>query len=208
MARDATATRDKLIRAGERLFARKGVDGALTRDIVAEARQSNGSAVQYHFGSRQGLLAAISDKHVARMEPAREKHLERLLETGQPSDVHAVLTGIVTPTADLLTTEDGRDFLRIMAQLAGYAGVRSSTSPAPLVGTALRRQLVMLEDRCRGRMPEPLARERIATVIGLLTAALADRARQLQYGERPLLDHDDFVANLIAMMAGALLAPA
>lgn len=161
--------------------------------------------MQYHFGSRQGLLGAISDKHVARMEPARERHLARLL--GGSADVHAVLTGIVEPTADLLATEDGRDFLRIMAQLAGYAGVRTNTSPAPLVGTALRRQLVMLEDCCRGRMPEALARERIATIIGLLTAALADRARRLQQGERPLLDHDSFVANLIAMMAGALLAP-
>lgn len=140
------------------------------------------------------------------MEPAREQHLERL-EAGQRTDVHAVLTGIVEPIADLLATEDGRDFLRIMAQLAGYAGVRTSTSPAPLVGTALRRQLVMLEDCCRGRMPEAVARERIATIIGLLTAALADRARQLQDGERPLLDHDSFVVNLIAMMAGALLAP-
>lgn len=207
MAKDASVTREQLIRAGERLFARKGVDGALTREIVLEARQSNGSAVHYHFGSRQGLLRAIAEKHIARMEPARAAHLASLARDGSGDDLAAVARGVVDPVADELATPDGRDFVRIIAQLAGHAGVRTATTPAAIAGTALAQQLVLLEERCRDDLPEPLARERLATGIGMLTAALADRARQLDDGREPLLSHAVFVQNLTSMLVAALQAP-
>ena len=204
MARNASSTRESLIRAGERLFAAQGVDGAQTRDIVRAAGQANDSAVHYHFRSRRGLLLAICGKHVAAMEPAR---LDWLADAGGGGELPAVVEAIVAPTAARLHTEDGRDFLRIVAQLAGYAGVRTHTVPIPLEGTALLRQLELLEACCLDQLPQPVALERIAIGIGALTAALADRARQLDAGADPLLDHDDFVANLVAMLVAAFRAP-
>ncbi|TDC74289.1 TetR family transcriptional regulator, partial [Actinomadura sp. 7K507] len=59
MPKDASATRERLQRAGARLFAAHGIDAARTRDIVALAGQGNDSAITYHFGSRTGLLEAI-----------------------------------------------------------------------------------------------------------------------------------------------------
>ncbi|MDV6013975.1 TetR/AcrR family transcriptional regulator [Haloechinothrix sp. LS1_15] len=196
-----------MIRAGERLFAARGVDGALTRDIVAEAGQSNGSAVHYHFGSRAGLLRAISAKHVRRMEAERAEHLRSLDHDGQPGQLHPVVHGILAPTAAALHTADGRDFLRIIAQLAGYAGIRATDPPDPLPGTRLQRQLELLVDCCATRMPEPLARERVATVVAMLASTLADRARQLEEGVPLLLEHAAFVNNLTGMIVGALEAP-
>lgn len=61
-------TRDKLIRAAEEIFAAQGPDGAQLRDIVRLAGQSNPSAVQYHFGSRAGLLDAVMAGRQARTE--------------------------------------------------------------------------------------------------------------------------------------------
>src|SRR4051812_17875443 len=98
MARDATATRARLIRAGERRFARDGVAGARLADVVRDAGQANDSAVGYHFGSRQGLLRAIVERHVAEMERRRS-----LPAPGAGLD--AVVAAIVEPTADLLRTE-------------------------------------------------------------------------------------------------------
>ena len=71
MARDATRTRSRLLRAGEQRFARDGVSGARMSDVVRDAGQANDSAVGYHFGSRQGLLEAIVAKHVAAMDERR-----------------------------------------------------------------------------------------------------------------------------------------
>lgn len=204
MARDATGTREKLIRAAEQLFAARGVNGAQTREIVRAAGQANDSAVHYHFGSRQGLLAAISDKHVARMEPQRRAALHHL----DSADLVAVIHAIVEPTAAELESADGRDFLRIIAQIAGHAGIRTGTVPSLLRGTALLRQLELLRARCLEWLPEPVARERIAIVIGMLTAALAERARQLDDAAHLLLAHAAFVENLVAMIVAALGAPA
>ncbi|MEO5874161.1 MAG: TetR family transcriptional regulator [Streptosporangiaceae bacterium] len=198
MPRDARDTKQRLLSAGARLFAAEGIDAARTRDIVALAGQSNDSAITYHFGSRRQLLAAILRAGVDRMEPVRAL---AVLDGG---DLRAIVAAIVVPIADELRTEEGRDFLRIVAQVAGLAGIRSHTVPAVIEGTAIADQLRLLEEHCRALLPEPIALERVAAVIAFLTAALADRARR---SEQPLLDHEDFTDNLVRMLTAAVQAP-
>ncbi|MQY03484.1 TetR/AcrR family transcriptional regulator [Actinomadura macrotermitis] len=205
MPRDARTTRASLLRAGARLFAEQGIDAARTRDIVALAGQGNDSAITYHFGSRRGLLAAILGAGVARMEPARQAALETL----DGADPHALVAAVVGPIADELRTEEGRHFLRIVAQVAGRSGVRGHTVPELIAGTAIARQLELLEKNLLGSLPEPVALERIAMMIAFLTAALADRAVQVTTGQAaPLLGHEEFRAELTAMLSAALTAPA
>jgi AcrR family transcriptional regulator len=191
----------------ERLFALDGVDGAQIRDIVRAAGQANDSAVHYHFGSRKGLLVAICERKIHEMEPERERLLDELAATGRLEDVSALVATLIVPTAALLTSQDGRYFLSITAQLAGRAGIRTGAMPAPLTATALHRQLELIQAVCLQRLPENVVLERIAIVIGMLTAALADRVGQLERTGEPLLNHSMFVANLEAMVVAALLAP-
>jgi AcrR family transcriptional regulator len=202
MPREGLQTKDKLLGAGEHLFARQGVHGALTRDIVARAGQANDSAVHYHFGSRQGLLTAILDKHIQQMEQTRRPALAGL---GTNPRLAVLVRAIVEPVADKLRTADGRDFLRIIEQLAGQA--RPGSEPPPLRGTALSDQLALLQKACRARVSDAMALERIALMISMLTAALAQRARQIDGRRRLILDHDAYVANLVAMLTAALRAP-
>lgn len=202
--KDARATRDALMRAGAHLFAAHGIDAARTRDIVALAGQGNDSAVTYHFGSRAGLLEAILRAGVTRMEPARAATLPGL----DARDLRGIVAAIVEPTAAELRTRQGRDFLRITAQLAGRAGIRDHRIPPVIEGTALGEQLRLLETACRAAIPEPLALERISLFIAFLTAALADRTGRVDPGdgERTLIAHDTFVADLTAMLTAALHA--
>lgn len=204
MAVDASGTRAKLLAAGERLFAVNGIHGAQMRDIVRAAGQANDSAVHYHFGSRDGLLSAICQWHLDAMEPARVRRLAT--QDSQP-DLATVIADMVQPTADRLQTQEGRYFLRITAQLAGHAGVRSGSVPPPIVSRALRAQLEQVHRICAASMPAELAGERIAIMIGALTAALADRAVRIDEGGPFVLDEVAFVANLNAMLVAALLAP-
>jgi AcrR family transcriptional regulator len=197
MPRDATTTRDRLLRAGEHLFARKGVDGAPTAEIVALAGQGNDSAVHYHFGSRHGLLAAIVERHLHRMEDVREP-------VPDDADLPAVVAAVIEPLAAELDTEDGRDFLRITAQLAGQSGVRTHDLPDPIAGTALADQLALLERRCAAIVGERVALERMAAMITMLTAALADRARRIDEDLPVLLSHDDYVTDLVTMLTAAV----
>lgn len=199
MARDATLTRSRLIRAGERRFARDGVNGAKLSDIVRDAGQRNDSAVGYHFGSRQGLLTAIVAKHMAAMEVQR-------VVPDEDADLHTVVTAIVGPTAALLGTEDGRDFLRIMAQVADWSGVGTGRRNDVLTGTVIGAQLDRLHALLEPRLGAPMARERGALLVTFLTAALAERARSREAGLRQRLSHERFVRHVADVLTGALSA--
>ncbi|MCW2784580.1 MAG: TetR/AcrR family transcriptional regulator, partial [Marmoricola sp.] len=186
MARDATQTRARLIRAGERRFARDGVAGARLSEIVREAGQRNDSAVGYHFGSRQGLLAAIVAKHMEAMEAHRR------VPDGDAGLVE-VVEAIVVPTAALLATDEGRDFLRIMVQLAPWSGLGSGHPNEVLAGTLIGDQLALLDRHLVPVLGRTVARERTALLVTFLTAALAERARAREAGARQRLNHDHFV---------------
>ena len=58
VTRASKATREKIIKAASRAFARNGYDGASIRTIVAAA-DVNQAAINYHFGSKNGLYRAV-----------------------------------------------------------------------------------------------------------------------------------------------------
>jgi AcrR family transcriptional regulator len=200
MPRDATRTREALLRAAERRFARDGVAGARMSDVVRDAGQRNDSAVGYHFGSREGLLRALVDRHLAVMEETRAAAAGQLAS----ADLATLVALVVEPTAALLATPAGRDFLRITEQLAAYAGVRTGRPALALRGTVLADQLAALETCLTARMSRPRARERVAAMVTFLTASLAERARSVESGRRQALSHRRYVAELVTMLTGAL----
>jgi AcrR family transcriptional regulator len=199
VARDATQTRARLLRAGEVRFARDGVAGAKLSDVVRDAGQRNDSAVGYHFGSRQGLLVAIVAKHMAEMEQHRTV-------PEADADLTEVVHAVVAPTAALLATEEGRDFLRIMEQLAGWSGLGTGRPNEVLTGTVIGAQLERLSDLLEPGLGTGLTRERIALLVTFLTAALAERARAREAGARQRLGHERFVQHLVNVLSGALSA--
>jgi AcrR family transcriptional regulator len=188
-----------LLRAGERRFARDGVAGAKLSDVVRDADQRNDSAVGYHFGSRQGLLTEIVAKHMAVMEEQRQV-------PAPGDDVVEVVRLIVVPTADLLGTDDGRDFLRIIEQLASWSGVGTGHPNQVLSGTVIGAQLERLHGLLEPRLGRTLARERVALLVTFLTAALAERARARDEGARQRLGHERFVDHLVNVLSGGLSA--
>lgn len=196
-------TREKLIRAAEEIFAAYGVDGAQLRDVVRLAGQSNPSAVQYHFGSRAGLLDAVIAARQARTEQVLAAELAR-----GPDTLPALLTALVTAEAGELRTDRGRRCLRITAQLSHESGVRSRTPHPTLDGTAYWDVIGRIES-CLPQLPEPLRLERLDLALTLVGAAMADRARQyLNPGVTPLTDEDLFLADLVGTTAALLRAPA
>jgi AcrR family transcriptional regulator len=199
MPRDATLTRARLLRAGEQRLARDGVAGARMSDVVRDAGQGNDSAVGYHFGSRLGLLEAIVDKHVEAMDRHREV-------PPRSAGIRSLVDAIVRPTAELLLTDDGRDFLRIMEQLADWSGLDSGTPSAVLEGRVIGTQLRALLQRLGERVGSPLARERVTLMVTFLTGALAARARSLETGTRQRMAHSRYVDHLVDVLAGALTA--
>ena len=198
---DATRTRELLLAAGARHFAERGIHGAQMREVVRAAGQANDSAVHYHFGSRDG--PARGDLH-----PAPRRDGARAACAGWPARTRIPTCVPCSPISSprprpRLATQDGRYFLRITAQLASQAGVRSGTPPA-LIGDALRVQLEQVRALCSTSMSPELAGERIAIVVGALTAALADRAVAIDEHASSTSTTNSSSTNLVTMLAAAL----
>ena len=65
MTRPSDITRDRIIKAAERLFAERGDDHTSIRAIVAKARV-NQAAINYHFDGKDGLYREVLRQRFAR----------------------------------------------------------------------------------------------------------------------------------------------
>lgn len=198
---DGRQTRQRIIGVAERHFAHQGIDAASLSEIATEAGQANKSAVQYHFGSRQGLVAEIMALH------QRDIDQHRLGDYPEPAecDLEELVRSVVEPASHKLDTRSGRYYLIILPQVVHShpEEVRRAPNPEPS-----RTILVAMAARLT-HLPPELAGHRVAAIGTFAVDALADRARfRSQKNAEPDVDDQMFIENLIQMVLGALLAPA
>src|SRR6202012_1517455 len=65
----------RLMITAERLYGQHGIDGISLRQLVTAAGQGNNYAVQHHFGSKLGLIQAVSQMRLPALEAGRPKML-------------------------------------------------------------------------------------------------------------------------------------
>lgn len=115
--REGSDAPSELITAAERLFAERGIDGVSLREITREASQRNTTALQYHFGDRDGLVRAIVLKHMETVAVRREALLE-MVAGRDDLTLREGATMLVQPLIAKLTSDDGGpEFLQIAAEL-------------------------------------------------------------------------------------------
>ena len=91
------ATKAQVLAAAERLFAVHGFQGVSVRDITAEARV-NLASVNYHFGSKDGLLFEIFRRRTAELNRERARMLHEAEDRhGGAPPVRAILTALIEP---------------------------------------------------------------------------------------------------------------
>ncbi len=98
---EVEATRLRILRAAERLYADRGFDGASLREIAIAASQGNNNAVQYHFGSRDKLIDAIFRDRAEEMEAERQALLDRARQEGRLGDAATLLSILCLPHLSL-----------------------------------------------------------------------------------------------------------
>ena len=196
-------TRRLLIDAATRAFADHGVYAASLVEITRQAEQRNRGAVHYHFGGRNGLLAAVLEEH-ADFLAARELELLEIAR-GKPGDLASVVEAIVRPTVELAETGwRGSAYLVIVGELVEqHPDDLGEGISAALGHTGGFEVYAVLTDRLPP-MDEALRTERVSLVTAFILGAVARRARE---SGRPQLSTDRFVANLVQMAAAMLAAP-
>lgn len=191
-------TRDRLIEAAERLFASEGVNGVSLREIVRESGARNVTALQYHFGGRDGLLRAVLERHHRDVEIGRHALLDAY-EADGTGDLRALAAILVRPLAGKLAHPDGRAYLRILGELINR--------PEPVIDQASLRDPADSVFRWRGLIA-PLLEEdatRLHRRFVALRFTVTELARRAESG--PHADDRLFTSHLIDLVTALLLAP-
>jgi len=107
MTRPKRTTKDKLMDAAEKLFSKKGFHGASMRDITAAAGVEL-AVVNYHFGSKKQLLAAVIERRGTVLNEERLRRLAeiRLQAAPRAPTTEAVVGAFLDPILDRLAHAD------------------------------------------------------------------------------------------------------
>ncbi len=192
---NGSSGRDALVNSARRLFAEQGIDAVSLREVARAAGHRNTNAVQYHFGDRQALLVAVVEPFEHDVGERRAALVDMLATEPVPS-MRSIAGALVRPSAAMLETPDGRDHLRIVAEL-----IVDMDGFTTALGTA-DNSLGHWDRVARANMADttlPLHRRYAA--ISLCFTELGRRAASRR---RP--DHRLFVSDLIDLVAGVLQA--
>jgi AcrR family transcriptional regulator len=206
---DAVATRARILATAERLFAERGIDSVSLSEINRAAGQRNRSALQYHFGSRDGLVRAILDKHTPGIDQRRHAMLDEL-EPSEGLELRTLVEALVLPVAEKLDDPDGGiAFIRLNAQLIGHPSFPLLELHAQRINRGADRLQRLMARTCP-QLPEPLWMPRWLLLIGLLFHGLADYVHLAERddGARRLPSRELFVSNLIDSIVAVAAADA
>lgn len=107
MKRDLRATSDRLLDAAELLFAQRGFYGVSVREIT-KATGVDLSLVNYHFGTKQGMLSAVVERRGEILNRERLQRLENIVReagSGRP-DLNAVVDAFLDPVFERAESGD------------------------------------------------------------------------------------------------------
>jgi AcrR family transcriptional regulator len=180
-----------MIDAARTLFAERGIEAVSMREVGRAARQRNTNAVQYHFGDRDTLVREVLAPQHDQVGVLRAGMLTDL---GADVGARELAAALVRPSAAMLETASGRDYLRIVAGLI--------TDPATLGRGGLLdgAELGRWHRTARRNMPSPtLPLHRRFSAINLCFSELGRRA-----AARRRADHRLFVSDLVDLVTGVL----
>ncbi len=97
-------TKQALLDAANDLFGKQGVEHTTVRQILEQAGQKNGAALQYHFGSKAGLIDALHRRHYAEELECRASLAAEIFKPGITPSAHDVASLMVRSVFRLMAT--------------------------------------------------------------------------------------------------------
>jgi AcrR family transcriptional regulator len=202
-------TREHLLDTAETLFGERGVAGVSLREIRLAAGARNTAAVQFHFGNREGLYAALTERHMPGIAAIQQTLYEDMIARGREKDPRTLVEVLVRPAAEYLSRGSSeRAWVKIMADFGQAPNLRLKQMVV-VAPPAAQKAGAELYDQLIREIPADLARERIVAMAQIAVHMCADRARLEDEpdGSRRHVPGPVFVENLVDMVTGALFAP-
>lgn len=117
--RQGAATRQRLVKAAEKLFASQGVDAVSVRAVNAAAGLGAAS-VHYHFGSKDDLLRAVLTDMGATVRDEIQANVDAMAADPTPPTAEALVRAVTDPYLKLLLRQRvrGMRWVKIIAQIS------------------------------------------------------------------------------------------
>lgn len=203
-------TRNRLVDAAVRLYGTRGIGAVSLREISAAAGQKNPNALQYHFGSRDGLLQAVIDRHAGAIGELRAQYVVRAEQGAWPA-AEASARCLVMPIIDYVIDEDaGLNFVRVVSQLRTLNAATAVGDPPAVAVTFPREEgLRNLLGAALGGLPRAEAQQRVNLVVNTTFHAIAEifHGAQAVTAAHPLSSRLAMVEQLVCMLSAYLSAP-
>ena len=196
----------KLMQTAERLFGEHGIDGVSLRQIVSAAGQANSSAVQHHFGTKEGLIQAVYDMRLPALDDARRARLESAKDANGYVSVPQLLKALFMPVAENLDEAAQKSYAQFNSRLmqvdiAKHPFTRSRV-PQPAHND--------IEERLKshlGYLPEGVFQLRLRLATELFFAALSEYRRLDQNRPGYYRVSDDYWTEILQMIESLLRTP-
>lgn len=175
-----------LMEAAEQLIAAKGIDGVSSREVARQAGQKNHSAVNYNFGSFEGLVDALIDYRSTPINRLREQQLAALL-AASPEPALADLVGLmVRPmAAQLLAPAGQHQFLNLLSQLLSRDHWREVFMRNRSQADAVNTLGALAEARLGKQLPREVCHERLRLLGSHIVHSVAGWDAQIRSGALP-----------------------
>jgi AcrR family transcriptional regulator len=139
---DSADTKSRILDVAEELFGEHGLDRVSVRDITDKAKV-NLAASNYHFGSKEDLIAAVFERRVVPVNQARLAALDEAEKKAGKKGVklEAILEAFIRPALQCAqkAPKGGSAFSKLFG--------RCLSEPSPEVETLLKKQFEPLAER-------------------------------------------------------------
>jgi len=214
---DGAETRRRIKVVAQRLFAERGIDGVSVQEILGAAGQRNRASLQYHFGSKEALIAELVVDGAQWIDARRNQLLDEIevaaaqaRESGRRGSIpgtRAYLYAWVLPVLDLSAKDDpeAATYIRFVAnlQLTHRALLRSALDGKWNSGykRCLDRIAELISD-----VPKPLLEQRISIlgIFGNAFAAAREHAMDRTEAPHPFWSRHFTADNIVDMLEAAL----
>lgn len=192
-------TKDKILTAAGELFGQQEIAMVTQRQILQAAGQRNTSAIQYHFGSREGLLRAVFERGVARIDARRNQIVDELEASGRQPVVGDYINALVRPLCEQRADgESGVQTLRFLDQVLKDPSLRLMEIMKGMDNGMRRAHQGVVH--CLPDLPPMLLRYRLYASSRAATGVLCDWDRSRKLDDLADVFTDDLVAMVLAMV--------
>ncbi len=200
-------TKDRLLDSAEKLFADKGFAETSLRELTQDAC-CNLAAVNYHFGSKEGLVHAVIARRIGPINDERIALLDELERTGEPT-LESILRAFVGPVLKRRDVpHDHACVAKLLMQMSTVRGQLSGEHKR--LFKAAGERFVPAIARALPEVEATTIFWRITFMVSVVAMSFSEpsRLRFISNGTCDASDTDEALRQTVSFLAGGLRAPA